>query len=153
MPPVGTGASGVVKNSKKEEIPPKVTSSKWVWIKEGNEVTAKKAAFKSTVKLILTVENLDDGDKVNVIILDKADNAELDKIEATVSGKTAKSEEIELKEDWAGKQIKIKIEKDPFEAEHEGAELKVMHGVKCLVYFRPHSGYKGEFGFDFLLCQ
>jgi len=163
----GSGAGRL--SSSEGEKTPLIITSKWVCVtNSGKEIVANAAAFKSTVKIILTVQNLDAGKKVNIIIFDDADKAELDKVEAKVSGNKAETDKIELKEDWAGKTIKIKVEKEPFEKEFIGAKLKVKHGCKCTVYFRPldpppppgslppPSGspppeyYNGEFGFDFL---
>jgi len=127
----GNNASSVAKESKEEiEIPPKVTSSRWVRIsEEGEETNIDKAMPDSSVKIVLTVLKLD-GKSVSITIIDEEDK-ELKDVNATVSGTTATSDEVKINK-WVGKKIKIRVKENPFEQEYTGAELEITNNGKIV---------------------
>jgi len=133
MGKTGTGAGNVTKEER--EKTPMIVSDKWIRISDDKkEVKIDEAMPKSTVKIILSVLDFDDGNEINITIFDNTDEdkKELTKVKAKVSGKTATTEDITIDKKWVAKKLKIKVEDPEYAGKSEleitpieFAELKI----------------------------
>ncbi|WFO17351.1 hypothetical protein M601_006490 [Cellulophaga baltica 4] len=140
-----------------EEIPQtKITRISWVNTDEQQEDITEIGA---TQKASLIVEiNNPEGTTVNITI-EKEDGTEFESGKTQLSFTESITEDglveitpFEIKEQW--EEFKTSdIDKLIAKVEHNGKSkqsevLEIKPKSKVLVNFRPHNGYKGEFGFD-----
>lgn len=148
-----------VKKNVKEDKSPRIFSVKWTDT-DKNEI--EESFYKDKVGIKVELLNQIKG-RVNLKITKKdGSKFEDDKSEITLNksvlSDTVFFSQIELKERWeefkkTDVEDELIVEAHYLDDSKQSQPLKITPTPKVLVNFRPHNGWKGEFGFDWIRME
>ena len=141
-----------------EEDTPQITSLKWV-NSDTEEQDISSIGYKENASLLAIIENPEGS--TATITIEKEDSTEFANGETSLSFTEAIDENgmveltpLEIKEQWEEFKTsdidKLIAKVSHGEASKTSNTLKIKPTPKVLVNFRPHNGYKGEYGFDWM---